>query len=88
MGFFIGKSFLCERKGGMSCLWNPSMWYLEYQCHLPGFLCYLGPVLGVLSPHLDQFVPKSLFRVTSSPNPLIPCALAFLTFLISWDVFC
>lgn len=58
------------------------------QCHLPGFLCYPGPVLDVLSPHLDQFVPKSLFHVTSSLNQLIPCASAFLTFLISRDMFC
>lgn len=69
VGGFMGKSLLCERKGGMSYLWNPSLWYLEYQvCHLPGFLCYLGPVLDVLPPHLDQFVPKSLFHVTSSLN--------------------
>lgn len=53
----------------MSYLWNPPLWYLEYQvCHLLGFLCYLGLVLDVLPPHLDQFVPKSLFHVTSSPN--------------------
>lgn len=69
VGGFMGKSLLCERKGGMSYLWNPSLWYLEYQvCHLPGLLCYLGPVLDVLPPHLGQFVPKSLFHVTSSLN--------------------